>query len=149
MMSSGLLKKNSRSAQQLNRMTKAEKLNICPFCPKGLNEIHRLPVEKETFDFFVTKNAFPYEGTSIHYLIVFKKHITKINNLEPDKWVQIGELFDWILENTKTSSGGLFLRFGDMHWTGSSIEHLHFQVISGTKSDKNKNKSLKVKLGYK
>ena len=64
--------------------------------------------------------------------------------------MQIGELFSWVREFSNTKSGGFFLRFGDMHKTGSSVEHLHFQVISGSKSDTEDDKeSIKVKFGYK
>ncbi len=143
------LKSNSRTKEQFCRMQEAEKLNICPFCKEGLKRIHKLPIEKETRDFFVTKNAFPYEGTSAHYLIIPKKHIRDIEELQSEMWIQIGELFNWIRKYTNAKSGGFFLRFGDLHWTGSSVEHLHFQIISGTKSDKSKSDSIKVKLGYK
>ncbi len=143
------LKNNSRTKEQFDRMQKAEDLNICPFCKEGLKKIHKLPIEKETEDFFVTKNAFPYEGTSVHYLIIPKKHIKDTKELKDNMWIQIGKLFNWIRNNINTKSGGFFLRFGDLHWTGSSIEHIHFQIISGTRSDKEKKESLKVKLGYK
>lgn len=144
------LKKNSRSEQQFNKMCEAEELNLCPFCSKGLKKIHKLPIEKETTDFFVTKNAFPYEGTLAHYLIIPKKHLKYISELNSDMWIQIGELFNWLTEKPNTQSGGFFIRFGDLHRTGSSIEHLHFQVISGSKSDTSENKkSLKIKFGYK
>ncbi len=142
--------RNYRSKQQKEKMDKAFKLNICPFCTEGLEKIHGLPIEKETNDFFVTKNAFPYEGTKVHYLIITKKHIDTIEKITPNMWSQIGEMFAWIRSSGEVESGGFFLRFGEMKKTGSSVSHVHFHVISGSKSMQDENcESLKVKFGYK
>ncbi len=144
------LKSNSRTKEQLERMEIVEKLNVCPFCEEGLEKIHKLPIEKETINFFVTKNAFPYEGTSHHYLIIPKKHIREVLEISPKMWAEIGELFNWIVESIPMKFGGVFLRFGDLHRSAASLEHLHFQILSGTKSDKDKDKkSVKATLGYK
>jgi len=144
------IKENSRSQKQYQRMEKAEKLNICPFCKEGLKKIHGMPIEKEVGDFFVTKNAFPYKGTKYHYLIIPKEHISSVMEFTSENWAQVGALFQWVSKQTQIDSGGFFLRFGDMHKNGSSIEHIHFQIISGTKGDYDDDKEpLKVKLGYK
>ena len=131
-------------------MEQIEKFDLCPFCEEGLEIIHGMPLEEVTADFFVTQNAFPYEGTECHYLIVPKEHKMTVMDLTDIHWGQIGQLLKWIIQTTTIEAGGFFLRFGDMHRNGSSIEHIHFQVISGTKSDQDSEReSLKVKLGYK
>ncbi|PCI89771.1 hypothetical protein COB18_03155 [Candidatus Kaiserbacteria bacterium] len=144
-----LHKNNARSDIQLERMNLAENLKLCPFCSKGLIQIHKAPIEKETEAFFVTKNVFPYEGTRVHLLIIPKEHISTIADIAPKHWIEIGELFQWIVKKENLDAGALFVRFGNMHKTGSSIEHLHFQIISGTKTDEEDSEGLKVKLGYK
>jgi diadenosine tetraphosphate (Ap4A) HIT family hydrolase len=147
-----LNKYNVRSEEQKIRMEEADKENICPFCPDGLKVIHRLPIEIEIGRFFVTKSAFPYEGTNYHYLIVSKEHITEPAQISGEDWQDIGKAFNWVLESAKMTGGGMFLRFGDMKKNGSSVAHVHLHVISGNSIESDPEEireSLKVKLGYK
>ena len=141
---------NSRGTEQKRRMNIAEKESICPFCKEGLVKIHQLPVLHEIDDMFITKSAFPYDGTKEHFMIIPKEHITDISKLTPKMWSAVGTLLKWAQDACDLSYGGLFIRFGDMTKTGSSVAHLHFQLLSGTKSEKDMDrKSLKIKLGYK
>jgi diadenosine tetraphosphate (Ap4A) HIT family hydrolase len=143
---------NTRSDEQKTRMEKAEKENICPFCPVGLEKIHRLPIEKTIGNFFATKTAFPYDGTDHHYLIISKEHITEQSDITDTDWQDIGKIFRWIITENKMTGGSLFLRFGDMKKNGSSVAHYHIHVISGNSGEydtENVRESIKVKLGYK
>jgi diadenosine tetraphosphate (Ap4A) HIT family hydrolase len=149
---SNLRIQNSRVAEQTERMKIAEQKNICPFCPDGLKEIHKLPIIKKTANFFITKNAFPYEGTDYHYLIISKKHHTDISKIKSKEWGEIGSLCSYITKKEKISGGGVFLRFGDLGKNGSTIKHIHFHVISGNSDDsapEHKREPLRVKLGFK
>ncbi len=142
--------KNVRGEEQARRMTVAEDLSICPFCEVGLIKIHQKSILHEVDGMFITESAFPYKGTSQHYMIIPKAHIKDASKLTPENWTAVGALLKWVKAQKDLHTGGLFLRFGDMSRTGSSVAHLHFQIISGTKSDEDKDKeSLKVKLGYK
>jgi len=141
---------NVRNKEQIRRMNMAEENNLCPFCSEGLIKIHQQPILHEIDGIFITKSAFPYNGTSQHYMIIPKEHITDISKLTSKQWSAVGLLLQWVQDKYKLHSGGLFIRFGDMTKTGSSVAHLHFQVLSGTKSEKDTDReSLKVKLGYK
>jgi diadenosine tetraphosphate (Ap4A) HIT family hydrolase len=149
---SNLRIQNSRGAEQTKRMELAERNKICPFCTQGLKEIHKLPIIKKTTNFFITKNAFPYDGTDHHFLIISKKHYTEISKIKTKEWGEIGSLFAFIAKKEKISGGGLFLRFGELGKNGSTIKHIHFHVISGNSDDmepEHKRDPLKVKLGYK
>ena len=143
---------NVRSEDQRARMVKADKENLCPFCPDGLKKIHMLPIEKKVGNFFATKTAFPYEGTEHHYLIISKKHITKPTQLNSTDWQDIGKVFKWIIGKAKMTGGSMFLRFGDIKKNGSSVQHFHIQVLSGNSSENDSEdmrEGIKVKLGYK
>jgi len=143
---------NVRSDEQKERMEKADKEKLCPFCPEGLTKIHKLPIDKEIGGFFATKTAFPYEGTDQHYLIISKEHIVDQNKLTDTDWQDIGRVFKWIMDNSKITGGAMFWRFGDMKKNGSSVAHFHMQVISGNSSENDSEdtrESIKVKLGYK
>lgn len=147
-----LNKHNVRDKEQLERMEKAEAEGICPFCPKGLKVIHKLPIEKTFGGFFATKTAFPYEGVEHQYLIISKKHLDDPAKLKSTDWQDIGKCFKWVLKKTGMSGGAMFWRFGDMKKNGSSIAHFHIQVLSGNSSEReneSKRESIKVKLGYK
>jgi diadenosine tetraphosphate (Ap4A) HIT family hydrolase len=141
---------NVRGEEQAKRMATAENLSICPFCAEGLIKIHKKPILHEIEGMFITESAFPYKGTSQHYMIIPKAHIKNISELSANNWSAVGALLKWVKDQNNLNTGGLFIRFGDMSRTGSSVAHLHFQIISGTKSDTDEGKeSLKVKLGYK
>jgi diadenosine tetraphosphate (Ap4A) HIT family hydrolase len=147
-----LNKYNVRNDEQMKRMEKAEANKICPFCPKGLKIIHKLPIEKTFGNFFATKTAFPYDGVQQHYLIISKKHLDDPAKLKSADWQDIGKCFNWVLKKTRITGGAMFWRFGDMQKNGSSIGHFHIQVLSGNSSERepeDKRESIKVKLGYK
>ncbi len=151
-MNDNLNKNNARSEEQLERMNLAEKENICPFCGDGLIKIHKMPIEKESENFFATKTAFPYDGVEHQYLIVSKKHLVSTGDIQASDWTEIGKLFNWVLETTKMTGGSMFWRFGDMKKNGSSLAHFHIQVLSGSASEddaEDKRESIRVKLGYK
>ena len=139
-----------RTDDQRIRMNQAENDELCPFCPEGLVKIHRMPILHALNLLFVTESAFPYEGTSAHYMIIPKRHLTEVEQLTAEDWEEIGLLFAWIREHYSIQYGGMFIRFGDMSRTGSSVAHLHFQILSGTKKYDDENREpLRVKLGYK
>jgi diadenosine tetraphosphate (Ap4A) HIT family hydrolase len=143
---------NVRTDEQKERMSLAEEKKICPFCPNGLDIIHQKEILFKNDSWYFTESAFPYEGTKHHYLINTIKHITDTNELNSKEWSDFGEIFNFALASKKIDGGAIFLRFGDMSKNGSSVEHIHFQLISGEMNESNskdERESLKVKLGYK
>ncbi len=143
---------NVRSEEQSDRMKLAEEIKLCPFCPEGIIKIHQKEILHQNENWLLTESAFPYEGTAHHYLLIPKKHLVNIAEIDAKSWADFGEIFKFAVEYKKIEGGGLFLRFGDMLKNGSSVEHLHFQLISGESSEresKENRESLRVKLGYR
>jgi diadenosine tetraphosphate (Ap4A) HIT family hydrolase len=143
---------NARSEEQEKRMQLAEEKRVCPFCPNGLKIIHQKEIIHQNSSWYFTESAFPYEGTEHHYLINPIRHITKVNEITKNEWMDFGEIFNYAITNRQVAGGGIFLRFGEMEKTGSSVEHLHFQLVSGDSSELEKEESresIKIKLGYK
>ena len=100
----------------------------------------------------LTESAFPYEGTSHHFMILTKKHITDPQKITGTMWSEIGSLMKYTTEKYKIPGGSMFFRFGEMHTNGSTIDHVHFHVLSGnaTEIDKEETReAIRVKLGYK
>lgn len=104
------------------------KSSICPFCPEHIKNIHKNPI-KEKGLWLITDNMYPYKPTKRHLLLIHKKHIEHVNDLSEKAWK---ELLDIIKEESKKLNieGGTFLmRFGKSIYTGSSVSHLHCQLI--------------------
>ena len=138
---------NARNKKQKDRMEKINKDNICPFCPKNILKYHKRPIIKKGKWWILTPNDFPYKGTSLHFLAIYKKHIKNISEVSLGASKELMDLFNEVVLENKIKGGSLFLRFGDTDYTGGTVEHLHAHLISGGIKQKNK-KSIKVKLGF-
>jgi diadenosine tetraphosphate (Ap4A) HIT family hydrolase len=91
----------------------------------------------------------PYEGTTHHYIFVYKpSHITLPSELSPESRIELFDLIDWAVQEFNIPGGSFFMRFGNSDFNGSSVEHLHGHLISGTKKGDG-SEGLKVKLSYK
>lgn len=109
---------------------------ICPFCPEHMNRIHPNPIQEKTF-WLVTNNAYPYQSTKQHMLLVHRKHIEHVSEISVEAWQ---ELLSIVKEETAKRGivGGSFgMRFGDTHFTGASVAHLHAHIIQSNPDDEN------------
>ncbi|MEX0652217.1 MAG: hypothetical protein WD509_00430 [Candidatus Paceibacterota bacterium] len=140
--------KHARLSEQRAQMEQIQKDGVCPFCIEYFTKYHTAEIEREGKWWLVSKNDFPYEGTSIHYILVYKKHIVQPSEIDPEAWEEFGEHINY-LNTTHTPKGGsFFMRFGDTDYTGGSIDHLHAQFLVGSAYSEDAEK-IKVKLGYK
>ena len=145
----GLNHDNARTEEQKALMAKIESDGVCPFCATHFKKYHPKPIIKETTYWFLTENMSPYEGTSLHLLFVYKPaHINTLPQVSPDAASDLFALLAWATEKFHIEGGSFFMRFGNMSWNGSSVEHLHAQLIVGKEKD-TLAEPLKVKLGWK
>lgn len=143
---------HAREDAQRVRMKKSEQDKMCIFCEEGLKQIHKLPILKENDSFLVTDNAFPYKGTDHHLLIIPKKHISNILEIDPESWSDLRPMIEWVVRERNLEGAALFLRFGDSKYNCSSLSHLHFQIIVGNSHQENAEENrekLMVPLGWK
>lgn len=138
---------NARNKKQKDRMKKINRDGVCPFCSKNILKYHKMPILKKGKWWILTPNDFPYRGSSLHFLAVYKKHIKNISEISSGASKELIDLFNKIIIENKMKGGSLFIRFGNTDYTGGTVEHLHAHLLSGGKKQKNK-KSIKVKLGY-
>src|ERR1700761_3035859 len=75
---------NYRTAEQLAEMRRLEEAGGCLFCPAALREHARQRVTFETRHWMVTPNAFPYQGTALHLLVIPKQHANDLLDLEDE-----------------------------------------------------------------
>lgn len=145
----GLNHSEARTKEQEELMAKIEQDGVCPFCPEYFRKYHPKPILKETDAWFVTTNMSPYEGTTHHFLFVYKKaHTNNPTDLSPEDSADLFAQVQWIIAEYSIKGGSFFMRFGEGGYNGSSVEHLHAQLIVGEqKSDETE--GLRVKLGYK
>ena len=140
--------KHVRVNKQREQMEQIKKDGVCPFCIEHFTKYHEAPIEREGDWWILSKNDFPYSGTSIHYILVYKRHITQPSDINPDAWVEFGEHLSFLNKKYAKDGGSIFMRFGNTDYTGASIDHIHAQFIVGG-SHSNEVEKLKVSLGYK
>ena len=140
--------KHVRINKQREQMEQIKKDGVCPFCIEYLTKYHESPIEKDGKWWILSKNDFPYNGTSIHYILIYKYHITQPHNIDSSAWVEFGEYISYLNKKYAEKGGALFMRFGDTDYTGASINHMHAQFIVGGPYNENADK-IKVSLGYK
>lgn len=113
----------ARNPAYLRLLEEAERSSKCPFCP---------PAET-ILDCFggwvIVANRFPYEGTAVHLLLIPERHITELGELTIVDIEAVFTLARRAVSGRLIPGGALFLRFGDMRYTGATIHHLHFHLI--------------------
>lgn len=145
----GLNHENARTEEQKALMARIEADGVCPFCAEHFKKYHPKPILKETEYWFVTENMSPYEGTTHHFLFVYKPaHITKPEAMVSNALDDLYALLAWTTTTYRISGGSFFMRFGDTAYNGSSVEHLHAHLISGEIA-RDGAKAIRVKLGWK
>ena len=145
----GLNHSEARTDEQKKLMNQIEEDGVCPFCQEHFRKYHPKPILKETDYWFLTENMSPYEGTSHHYIFVYKPtHITLPSELTNESRIELFDLIDFTIKEYDIPGGAFFIRLGEGDYNGSSVEHLHGHLISGV-SKGDDTEGLRVKLGFK
>ena len=139
---------NARTARQLEKMKECLRLGRCPFCQEYLAIYHDAPILIEGKFWVITANDDPYEGTEHHYLAISKRHITSIEELSFEEAGEQIILFAQLAKQLKVKAATTFMRFGEIIYTGATIDHLHAHFIVGSQTAVDGEK-LKVKVGFK
>lgn len=93
----------------------------------------------------MTENAYPYEGTRVHLLLIYKRHLTRL----PRNILALGELsrfIAWAEKKYDVRGGSLVCRFGETRYNGASVDHVHIHLIVGD-VDAPDHKPVRVKVG--
>ena len=138
--------KNSRTEEQRRIMEQIAQDGVCPFCIKHLKKYHKKPIILKGRWWHVTENMFPYEGSRLHILFIYKKHITSIPEVAQPAMYELFQLIKATIKKYDIEVGTLLWRFGDTKYNGSSVHHLHVQLIVGDVNKPN-HKPIRVKIG--
>ena len=141
------MKHGSRTPEQKALMERILADGVCPFCAEHFRKYHPKPILKETEYWFFTENMDPYKGTKYHFIFVYKPaHISTPAELPPAALVDLFDLINGAIAEYKMPGGSFFMRFGETRFTGSSVTHLHAQLLMGD-ADAEGHEPVRVKLG--
>lgn len=142
---------NARQKEQLERMKQLAKDGKCFFCKENYLAVKAAPPIYRSHHWYIKKNDFSYTGSTHHYLIVYKKHKTKPTHLNKAAWLEFLKTIRWLEKYTKVKGYSIFVRSGDMRYTGATIDHMHFHFIVGgpKKRDGKIKDNILVTLGHK
>jgi diadenosine tetraphosphate (Ap4A) HIT family hydrolase len=135
---------NASSPEYGKALKKIHTDGICPFCRKNFAKYHKNPILHEGKDWLVTRNMYPYRGTTHHFLLVHKKHIEHLNKLSKEAWFELYEHYSRLNSEYSIRGGTIIFRFGNSPCTGSTVRHLHAQLVVGNPK---KPRGIKVVVG--
>jgi dihydrofolate reductase/diadenosine tetraphosphate (Ap4A) HIT family hydrolase len=117
----------ARSPAQRERMRRLQEDGICIFCQ---TEHQPEPVEHVGEHWFVTRNHYPYAGTSAHYLIVARRHVTAFDELPDAAGAELWAIRRALKREHAMHATAFVERSGDMRLNGGSIAHLHTHFVA-------------------
>jgi diadenosine tetraphosphate (Ap4A) HIT family hydrolase len=121
---------------------------VCPFCREHFEQYHTKPILAEDAHWVLTENFAPYEGSTHHFLLVAKVHVTGFWELSPEAQVAFFAMLEQARQRADTPGGTVLMRWGDTDFTGASVRHLHAQMVFGVTRSESSGPIL-TSLGYK
>jgi len=134
--------KNAREGEYRKVIEKIVKTGKCPFC-KEYFKYHKKPIFKKRGGWFLTDNSWPYKNAQCHLIIIGEKHKENFLELKKKDLIEVSYLINWAIKRFKIKGGSLAMRFGNTNFTGASVSHIHFHIIS-PKINKKTGRAMKV-----
>lgn len=141
--------RHAREEEQIRVMLKIQQDKVCPFCWENLEKYHPKPVLKKGVWWWLSENAWPYKGAKAHFIFFYRNHVKNLSQINPFAFNELWELASWAERIYNLKGYALFIRSGRMEETGSSVQHIHAQLIAGSSQQGPDSEALKVKLGYR
>ncbi len=128
-------------------MEQIRKDKVDPFDWNLLAKYHAQPILRTGKFWLITPNDYPYEGTKLHLLLIYKDDVRLPSQTAPAAWAELRTHIAWIEKEYKLTGGSIIMRFGDPSLSGGSVDHLHLHVVVGSKRRTGAEK-LKITAGY-
>jgi ATP adenylyltransferase len=123
--------KSARSEAQRKNMKELAAAGRCFMCYENLTEYENNRIEFETDHWIITPNAYPYEHTSLHLLVIARRHVKTMSDLTHDERADLTEAIVRVEKHWELDSYAFGLRSGDFRYNGASVEHLHGHIVVG------------------
>jgi diadenosine tetraphosphate (Ap4A) HIT family hydrolase len=120
---------HARTPEQLAEMRRLDAAGICLFCPGQLGGPAGQEVILSTAHWSVTPNEYPYEGTSLHLLLVPREHASTLLGLSEDARAGFWAALAAVADRYALQHYGLGVRNGDCRRTGATIAHVHAHLL--------------------
>ena len=120
---------NARKGEYRQVIEEIAKTGKCPFCKENF-VYHKKPIIKQKGGWFLTNLSWPYKNARCHLMILGKKHRVDLSELKKEDIEAVFYLARFAIKKYKIKGGALAARFGDTNYTGASVAHLHFHLIS-------------------
>lgn len=124
---------NTRSDDQFEYYKAIADDDVCPFCTESLKKYLKQPIISEGDHWLVTPNRWPYEHTSAHYLLIARQHIETVTELPSGAFEELGDHVKQLVTDNNLDYGGIAMRFGDVRYTGATVNHLHAHLLQAAK----------------
>ncbi len=119
---------------------------VCPFCSEYLHSYHKKPLVERKY-WWVTENMYPYHPVRHHLLFIHKTHCEYITELSQSAWEELREIIAENIREKKIEGGAFVFRFGDTHFTGASVAHLHAHLVQSDPEHTDYTKEKKIPEG--
>ena len=136
---------NARKGEYKKIIAQIANTGKCPFCKENF-KYHKKPIYKRRDEWFLTNNSWPYKNSKHHLIILGDKHKEHFFELTKKDLAAVRFLTNWAIKKWKIPGGGLAMRFGDTDYTGASVSHIHFHIISPKRGSK-KNSAVNFPIG--
>lgn len=124
---------NARLNEQRQVMETIVQDDVCPFCPDSLKKYHKEPIIAEGKYWTITTNQWPYEHTDAHFLLIARQHVETVTDLAPGAFEELGQHIQALVRDNQLQYGGIAMRFGDIRYTGATVNHLHAHLLQAAK----------------
>nr|AIA13796.1 Scavenger mRNA decapping enzyme C-term binding [uncultured bacterium] len=132
-----------RTAHQIQRMKELTDAGKCFMCYENLVDYDLNEILFETKHWVITPNAYPYEHTSLHLVLISRRHVRSMAELNAEEQADLGVAAAQIERKHNLDSYFLGMRNGDFRYNGGTVEHLHGHIIVG---DRNPDTFEKVRM---
>lgn len=130
---SGLDLKNARKQEQIQVMKKIISDGVCPFCHDFIDKIkpayHPNSVLIENDSWVATRNAWPYENTKEHLILVIKRHILNPEEMTREETLDLWDIIKEVKRKLEITHSTLLMRSDSTGQTGATVQHLHAQLV--------------------
>lgn len=120
----------ARSPEQEAQYKAIHEAGVCPFCPEHYREFdYQEDPISESEHWYTIANMKPYDYTSLHNVIIARRHLLSPDELTNEEWLDLKHNLDREIRTRKLGYGALGMRFGDPVMTGASVRHLHMHLV--------------------